>query len=157
MSEKPELPEEVERELEKEERHSFSLDESPRVPLGWTTDQPLPDTLRFKDLRRVIATALQCARVDGSDGVYDERDRLVAAISKLFPSRLERHPDSDVTWDDEWRWIVFIDLPTGQASWHIHDRELPWFKHLTRSCSKSWDGHTTEEKYQRLERLAEER
>ena len=88
------------------------------------------------------------------DGAYAERDRLVCALSKLFPASLERHPDSDTTWDNDWRWIVFIDLPTGQATWHIHDSELAWFNHLPRFTGKVWDGHTTPEKYARLAALS---
>jgi hypothetical protein len=87
---------------------------------------------------------------DKKDAAYSERDQLVCALSKLFPASLERHPDEDVTWEDDWRWIVFIDLPTGQATWHIHDSEVPMFKHLQRLQGRKWDGHTTTEKYQRL-------
>ena len=87
------------------------------------------------------------------DCAYLERDRLVAALSKVWPSRLARHPDEDESWDDDWRWIVFIDLPTGQASWHIHDDELPMFAHLDRVDGNPWDGHTTDEKYARLAAL----
>lgn len=83
---------------------------------------------------------------------YTERDQLVAAISKCFPSHLCRHPDSDIEWEDDWRWIVCIHLPTGQATWHIHESELPWFSHLERK-SNHWDGHSTEEKYRRLAAL----
>lgn len=82
-------------------------------------------------------------------GAYNERDRLVCALSKCFPSWLARHPDSDTSWDDDWRWIVFINLPTGQASWHIHDSERGWFKHLEVG-KNSWDGHNNDEKYGRV-------
>lgn len=95
--------------------------------------------------------------VDGErvskDTAYSERDRLVCAISKVFPSWLERHPDSDTTWDDDWRWIVFVQFPTGQASWHIHDSERDWFAHLAVQSGNSWDGHSTAEKYARIERF----
>ncbi len=84
------------------------------------------------------------------NGAYAERNKLVAALSKLFPSSLERHPESDTAWEDDWRWIVFVDLPTGQASWHIHDSELAMFDHLPRNEGRVWDGHTTEQKYARL-------
>ena len=84
------------------------------------------------------------------DGAYSERDQLVAALSKLFPAGLERHPDEDASWENDWRWIVFIDLPTGQASWHIHDSELSMFDHLPRFTGRTWDGHSTPEKYARL-------
>jgi len=93
--------------------------------------------------------ALEAAKNDA----YGERDQLVAALSKMFPASLERHPDEDTEWEDEWRWIVFIELPTGQATWHIHDSELPLFAHLPRETGRTWDGHTTPEKYDRLARL----
>lgn len=83
--------------------------------------------------------------------VYHERDQLVAALAKQFPASLERHPEHE-TWDDDWRWIIFIDLPTGQVSWHIHDSELLLFSHVPRRGWR-WDGHSTEEKYRRLNAL----
>lgn len=91
---------------------------------------------------------------EAKDNAYKERDQLVAALSKLFPASLERHPDEDTTWENDWRWIVFIDLPTGQASWHIHDSELPLFAHLPRRQGRKWDGHSTPLKYKRLNALA---
>lgn len=46
------------------------------------------------------------------DAAYTERNKLVCALSKIYPAWLERHPDTDVTWEDDWRWIVFIKIPT---------------------------------------------
>ena len=85
------------------------------------------------------------------DAVYTERNRLVAVLASIYPSSLERHSEEDESWEDDWRWIVFIDLPTGQVSWHIHDSELYLFNHLDRFQGRIWDGHTTEEKYKRCE------
>jgi hypothetical protein len=82
--------------------------------------------------------------------VYRERDALVAALSKLFEGHLATHEGQ---WEDDWRNIVCIHLPAGQATWHIHDSELPMFSHLPRSAGH-WDGHSTAEKYQRLGMLA---
>jgi len=90
---------------------------------------------------------------DEKHGAYAERNNLVAALSKLFPASLERHPDEDTSWDDEWRWVVYIDLPSGQVSWHIRDSEVTQFDHLKRFQGRKWDGHTTPEKYARLEAL----
>ncbi len=84
------------------------------------------------------------------DAAYTERNRLVALLAALFPSSLERHPEEDTAWDPEWRWICFIDLPSGQASWHLHDAELPLFAHVPRNQGRVWDGHTTDEKYRRV-------
>lgn len=87
------------------------------------------------------------------NGAYDERNRVVAVLASLFPSSLERHPDEDTTWENDWRWIVFVDLPTGQATWHIHDSHLPLFDHVTRFTGRKWDGHNTEAKYKRIEAM----
>lgn len=84
---------------------------------------------------------------------YKERNALVLLLSKIFPSWLGRHPAEDKDWEDDWRWIVFIMLPTGQCSWHIHDSEWQDFaNHLDEVKENKWDGHSTEEKYQRIER-----
>lgn len=107
---------------------------------------PAEVTLVYKRI-----TAERGALKAAKDGAYQERDRLVALISKVFPACLARHPDSDTSWDNDWRWIVFVLLPTGQASWHIHDSELAWFKHLPRTGAPEWDGHTTDEKYRRVD------
>lgn len=100
-------------------------------------------------------TAQLNAVTKAKDGAYWERNQLVAALTKLFPSWREKHPDSDATWESDWRNIIFIELPTGQASWHIHDSEYDYFKDLPQSAHSicSWDGHTTEEKYARLAAL----
>jgi hypothetical protein len=118
------------------------------------------------------------------DVVYRERDFIVAALAKLATlsgttggAWLARHEDTDGDeWDSDWRWVVYIGLPTGQVSWHIHDSELPLFAGLVRfvpafggnlaeihfpdgrvqqrgyglDSQFLWDGHTTEEKYRRL-------
>ncbi len=102
---------------------------------------------------RWVAAVDYDAMKAAKDNAYAERDRLVAALSKLFPACLARHDAADLAWDDDWRWIVFITLPSGQASWHIHDSELPMFAHLPRSERMLWDGHDTPEKYRRLAAL----
>src|SRR5437016_1922782 len=78
------------------------------------------------------------------DEAYWERNQLVAALSKLYPSWLSRHDERDTAWEDDWRWIVFIEISTKeldnkyfcggfmakhkrQISWHIHDNELENF------------------------------
>lgn len=87
--------------------------------------------------------------------IYQERNRVVAVLAKLAQGQgmkawLDRQQGNDV--DEGWAWVVYIELPTGQVSWHIHDSELPWFGFLPRQNEPghpSWDGHTTEEKYAR--------
>ncbi len=84
------------------------------------------------------------------DAAYAERNQLVALLPEIFPAWLERHPETDTSWDHDWRIIVLIQTPNGQASWHIHGSEAPMFRHLDLREGHSWDGHTTEEKYRWL-------
>jgi hypothetical protein len=101
------------------------------------------------------------------DGAYAERNKCIAAIAHLARARgwsvgLGEHQDEPgKAWDSEWRTVVFIDLPSGQVSWHIHDSQRPLFAGLSVYAparergddAPQWDGHSTEEKYARLERL----
>lgn len=82
---------------------------------------------------------------------YGERNALVCALSKIWHSHLAEHP-VDPKWDPEWLNVVCIHSPVGQLSWHIHISELPNFEHL-KMQENDWDGHTTEEKYLRLQEL----
>lgn len=85
------------------------------------------------------------------DAAYLERNQLVAALSKVFPAGIARTTIEG--WDSEWHNCVFIDLPTGQASWHYHDSQAHLFAHLSPYWGE-WDGHTTEQKYERLAAMA---
>jgi len=141
----------------------------------WLTDKKAGfDTPIFWLIASLLAdfAALAVERErEAKDAAYTERDKLVCALSKLFPSALERHPESDTTWENDWRWIVFIDIPVReyltygdqrngpgphfkdeikQVTWHIHDSELSMFDHLPRFTGRAWDGHTTPQKYLRL-------
>jgi hypothetical protein len=86
-----------------------------------------------------------------NDEAYAERNCLVAYIASLFPSGTKR--TTIPGWDEVWNGCVYIDLPTGQASWHYHDREAHLFSHLP-AYSGEWDGHSTADKYDRIARAA---
>lgn len=86
-----------------------------------------------------------------SDRAYEERNRLVAFLARIFPSGIRK---TDIEgWDPEWHGCVFVDTPAGQMSWHFHDREAFLFESLP-VYQKPWDGHTTGVKYERLALLA---
>ena len=67
---------------------------------------------------------------------YDERNRLV--VSLLYRSmRMGWNCGIKIDLDEtEWP-VVYVDLPTGQVSWH-----LPQY-------AGTWDGHDNAEKYRR--------
>lgn len=90
------------------------------------------------------------------DAAYAERNKLVALAAKMaialgFRAGLGQHDPNDSQWDADWRTIVYIDLPEGQCSWHIHDSERVLFESLP-IYEGQWDGHSTEEKYERIDR-----
>ena len=85
------------------------------------------------------------------DGAYTERNRLVAFIASIYPSGVKK--TAIPGWDEAWHNCVYIDLPVGQASWHYHNDEAHLFAHLP-PYESEWDGHTTEEKYERLSLVA---
>jgi hypothetical protein len=83
---------------------------------------------------------------------YGERDRVVAALAHLanrlgFVVGIGEHEGED--WEDDWRTVIYLDLPTGQVSWHVHESERAWFDGLP-PYDRPWDGHDTAEKYRRL-------
>lgn len=88
------------------------------------------------------------------DGAYSERNKILSLFAVLawrfgWKVGVGLHPITDTTWEKDWRNILFINLPTGQASWHFHDSE----KHLLSGLPDyhdKWDGHSTPEKYKRL-------
>lgn len=94
------------------------------------------------------------------DQAYWERNQLIVALSKLLRGCLAKHDPEDKEWESDWRNIVVIytlteDFKVVQMAWHIHDDELPYFSHLKFDPTYKWDGHTTDEKYERLSRLTE--
>jgi hypothetical protein len=81
----------------------------------------------------------QAAKVTGQ---YDERNMLVLLALATAALLGVRH---GIDWDQcedsdmyGFRALVFIELPTGQVSWHLPE----W--------DRGYDGHTTEQKYERI-------
>ena len=83
--------------------------------------------------------------------VYAERNLCVSLAVKLALSLgLHAGIGLDPSEPDPlWKHVAFIDLPSGQVSWHIHADELPNFKGVP-LYSRPFDGHSTEEKYRRV-------
>ncbi len=92
-------------------------------------------------------------RRDEKDLAYLERNRVVAFLASIALANGWRAGTKRTNiegWSPEWHNCVYIDLPTGQASWHYHDSHEPLFAHLPH-YEGDWDGHSTFEKYTRLE------
>lgn len=90
--------------------------------------------------------------IEEKDGAYAERNQCVALIARMviaaggFAARTRTAIDG---WSEDWHGCVYIELPTGQTSWHYHDSHAWMFNDLPEIAVK-WDGHTTPEKYRRV-------
>jgi hypothetical protein len=51
--------------------------------------------------------------------------------------------------DPGWRYLVVVDLPSGQAAWSVHESELPLFSFLPRYTG-SLEGAAPEKVYERV-------
>lgn len=88
------------------------------------------------------------------DSAYRERNQLVALLARMaqklgYSAWRARHREDDSSWEADWRNILFVELPTGQASWHFHDSEAHLLKEFPKG-ENSWDGHGMAEKYERV-------
>ncbi len=90
-----------------------------------------------------------------SDPVYRERAHLVAHLAAVYRSALVYGADPEYP---DWP-IVFIHTGAGQLSWHISPEDEDLFGHVEVSVHPNepawarWDGHSTDEKYERLQGL----
>lgn len=82
------------------------------------------------------------------DSVYRERAHLVAHLAALYPSVIGYNDPSEPGW-----LVVYVKTAKGQMSWHISESDADLFGHVTFGNLTTWDGHSTEEKYARLDAL----
>jgi hypothetical protein len=80
--------------------------------------------------------------------IYRERAYLTAFLSKVYPSRLSYSDPNEPDWA-----VLYVESPEGQLSWHISPNDMDLFSHLAIVPGVKWDGHTTDEKYERLGKL----
>ena len=86
------------------------------------------------------------------DGAYLERNKCVALIARMALSmglKAGRARTAIEGWSADWHGCIYIDLPSGQVSWHYHDSQESLFSRLP-CYAGSWDGHDTPEKYRRV-------
>lgn len=97
-------------------------------------------------------TAKELDLKNAKDGAYLERNKCVALIASMALAmglKAGRAKTSIEGWSEDWHGCVYIDLPSGQVSWHYHDSQGHLFDRLP-SYVGSWDGHDTTEKYRRV-------
>lgn len=100
--------------------------------------------------------------VEDLQSVCRERAFIVATLARMAFNVIGNHWPAWVAphWGPNWLNVVYVHLPTGTVSWHIHKDELPLFDflpHLTveemardYAAPYQYDGHSTDEKYRRI-------
>lgn len=89
-----------------------------------------------------LASELIAIRLLDHVKAYDERNKaIIKAVWLALMAGLAAGFRFDAV-EPDWP-VAYIELPTGQATWHIA-------QHLT-----AWDGHTTEQKYERVKQFVD--
>lgn len=85
-----------------------------------------------------------------TDSVYRERAHLVALLATAYPSHIGHNDPAEPEWA-----VITVEGPTGQMSWHVSPEDMDLFRHVrpTTAADAPWDGHSTDEKYDRLRRI----
>lgn len=115
------------------------------------------EAMRMRVVTENIALAETLAKAEASkNDAYSQRNRCVALIARMalrlgWRAGVGRHVGEN--WEDDWRSIVFVDLPAGQISWHFHDSESALLEGLPKYES-GWDGHSDDEKWRRVAALS---
>lgn len=95
---------------------------------------------------------------DGShsfDELYEARCILTAALFDAYlrmgirPVKSWRHSDGELCFGGGW-FIVQAELPTGQVSFHYPEKDWGRFNCQGVERGLQWDGHTTQDVYDRL-------
>jgi hypothetical protein len=93
---------------------------------------------------------------------YSERNKVVAALAKFlrrsnildpyntYHVGVAQHDVNDTSWETDWRTILVIEINDIQMTWHFHDSEKYLLEGFPLIPDYKWDGHSTEEKYNRL-------
>ena len=90
------------------------------------------------------------------DKAYRDRSELLAVLAASMPAQLVFGADPNAPgWP-----VLFIDLPSGQASWHINPKDADLFpfgiwRKADADDAMVWDGHDNREKSWRLRAFAE--
>lgn len=113
--------------------------------------------MTLADIREELAVKQIEALIKQKDQAYSERNKVVAALAHLldiipeYTVGVAEHDPEDKDWESDWRTILVIKNSKGdQMTWHFHDSEKHLLENLDKIDDYKWDGHTTEEKYNRL-------
>jgi hypothetical protein len=80
--------------------------------------------------------------------LYRDRAHLIALVANFYRAVGSYDDPAAPGW-----LVVYIQTPAGQLSWHIAPEDEDLFAGMHIQRSYPWDGHTTDEKHQRIRKL----
>jgi hypothetical protein len=87
---------------------------------------------------------------DAKNNAYRERNTVLALLARMaLQMGWKAGVKHDPTQEQGWQNLLFIELPTGQASWHYSDEDAVLLVGLP-EYDAVWDGHSTPDKYERV-------
>lgn len=89
---------------------------------------------------------------DASSEVYSERAAVAVALARVARSLGYRVGFGFDPTEPQWP-VLYVALPTGQVSWHLSkDDRKNLAADIPDDEGMRWDGHTTPDKYRRLDK-----
>lgn len=97
---------------------------------------------------KAIANSEICAK----NLAYSERNKMLSVLANLVINHglVACIGKDKMELAEEWENVIFLQLPTGQVSFHIHKDELNLFVNIPPCYNTKWDGHSTDQKWERL-------
>lgn len=133
--------------------HATPYGDLPSEP-GYTGTYLVTAGALHRALGTIGHSAASCRAEAERDGAYRERAQLLAWLAAQHPAVLAPAPDVN---EPGWQ-ILYLNAGGQQLSWHIHPRDADLYGHVKQVPADDpraqWDGHTTEQKYQRIAVLA---
>ena len=102
--------------------------------------------------RKATLVSVNNALVGDTMSIYREREHLVAFLTTLYPSVGCYNNQEDPEYC-----VVYVETPVGQMAWQIHPDDMDLFEGLRIVQNHDWDGHTTSEKYRKLQNFVQMR
>lgn len=109
--------------------------------------------VRDQETKEIIIEAMD-ALDRLSSSTYDlnwEKGLLVCLAARMHDSLISPHHKHESGWDPGDGWLVYVNLPTGQVSFHIdHEMKTLLASNIKVVKSPVWDGHGLDEKWKRI-------
>lgn len=130
------------------------MDEQPAKMEPVLFYEPMRDWVpNWEKIVSLVTLSSLLDQIKATDTDYDVRNPLV--IQALAVASTLKYPCGFRINPSEPNWLVIqIELPTGQVSWYFPTGQVSWHTpqyQATRDGQVSWDGHSVDERFNRID------